>query len=254
MRSIKGFLLCTLLLWPTTSFAWCKVYTVKKGDTYASISQHYFKDTYYKLYLERQNKSRVLTAGDKLPFFIAESKADWYVGCQNLIVSRLTQKKAHASLASFLEGIPAGLAGAAYLSGQDNIDPILALDLCIIALAVAETATNYGLTPAVKTKVSVYGFSLDKAFDVLRQYKLLEDMKKEKISVPESMRNVGDATVIFIVHFVSLFAEHKTLIRAFIKYFDESGISETSSKAFITYLEILKIKPYPCKLEDGKDD
>jgi hypothetical protein len=79
-------------------------------------------------------------------------------------------------------------------------------------------------------------------------------MTAANVAILESMENVGDATVIFVVHFVALFVEHKTLIRALINYFDTEPAPIASSNAFLAYLEILRIQPYPCKLEDGQND
>lgn len=100
MRSFILSLLCCLL--PVVASAECKIYTVKKGDTYGDISKYYFKDGFHKFYLEKYNKSAKLVPGKKVAFFIPEHISDSYSMCTSMINSRLTKQKAHKKLNEFL--------------------------------------------------------------------------------------------------------------------------------------------------------
>jgi hypothetical protein len=252
LRSCK-LLALFILLFPSIALAWCDVYTVKKGDTYRSISEHYFKDTYYTTYLKYYNKSQELVPGTKIPFFIPKSKYDWTNGCKNRIVSRLTSKKAHKNLEDFTEGIPNGLTGVAILSDQEDLDAMLALDLCTVALAIAEVSTNYGLLEPAKGKLSVY--SLDPAIpiEVLEKYGLMKQLKENKVSINHVMAHVADATMIFTLYFSGLFAKNKSFAKTLLAYFHETEVQTLAILAYSAYLDILKIRPYGCSLEDGDD-
>lgn len=251
-----NFILILFLLFPSTSFAWCKIYTVKKNDTYSNIAYYYFKEYYYRFYLEKYNQNKKLIPGEKIAFFIPEFNSDWMTGCRNLIISRMTEVKAHKQISQFIDNIPTGLLLAAKAAGLESLDPMLALDLCAHALAAAEVSTNYGRSKNKPNTLSVFGFQKDalkKVFDFLF---LTEQFEKAGIPIEKGAEKISAAMLVFSIHFTFLWTEAKSnIFKTLIRYYGrEKDLSLDGLTAFNTYLQIYLNKAYQCKLTDGENN
>jgi len=253
--------LITLLccLFPLTSLAECKVYTVKKDDTYTDISKFYFKDSFNKFYLEKYNKGAKLIPGKKIALFIPEHAYESYELCRNMINARLTKKKMHDKLEDFAEGIPLGLATVISIAGPDSIGPMVAVNLCAFALAIAEVTTNYGKSPNPPGTVSVFSIPKDVPQKLIDEFKLAKSLKEYDLTAETGMKATSFSMFIFVVHFTDLWSESRSIFKVLIKYFkQEKALTLSALEVFKTYLELFESAQTRCEVKEetpgGEDE
>lgn len=250
-KLVLGFLVCLI---PVVSFAECKIYTVKKGDDYAAISNYYFKDGFHKFYLEKYNNSAKLVPGKKVAFLIPEYAYEALRICKNMINSRLTQKRAHKKLEEFTNGIPLGLATIATMA-EDSFNAMLMVDMCAFSLATAEVNTDFNRLDPPKDTLSTYAVPKKEAYRIFDEFNLTKKLKELNATVEDSMTILSTATFVYIVYFTDLWSENRNVFKVLIKYYGrEKELSLSALNTFKIYLDLLDTKYSKCSVDEVEED
>lgn len=243
------FVVSVLLLSPVLR-AECYTHVVVEEETYTSIAQKYLGSGYYwwyfKLYSEhRRDKAE---RGERIDFYLPTDQSDWIHGCRLVLARRLVQVGKVKHLDSILYAVPYGIHLATKVSGQNTVDPMIGLDLCLLSAAVAEHVSEYNPNKVVKERVGLLQVDISTGKSIMAANKELYSMvfSSEQEGV-EFLKSPVVSTAIFVISYVKYLSEHKVLHKALFKYL---GTVDDAIAVMGIYAQIRNIKPFYCTAEE----